>query len=72
MVGSRYRKLRGRIVEKYGTLNAFYETLDITRVAASRKINGQAGFSQDDIRDWCQRLGIGIDEIGSFFYAENV
>lgn len=72
MVDSEYRKLRGRIIEKYGTLNAFFETLDISRVQASKKINGNAGFSQDDIWDWCNRLDISTDEIGSFFYAHKV
>lgn len=69
MLGFEYRKLRGRIVEKYGTLNAFFEKLKITNVQASKKINGKAGFSQEDIVEWCDLLDIDLIDVGPFFYA---
>lgn len=69
MADFKYRKLRGRIIEKFGTLNAFFETLNITNIQASKKLNNKAGFSQDDIVEWCQRLEIDIGDIGPFFYT---
>ena len=72
MAGNDYRKLRGRIVERYGTLNAFAEALGISYVQASKKVNGKAGFSQKDINEWSDLLGIELEEIGPFFYAHQV
>ena len=67
-----YRKLRGRIVEKYGTLDSFYEKLNISSVQASKKINGRAGFSQADVVEWSGLLDIDLKDVGPFFYATNV
>ena len=64
-----YRKLRGRIIEKFGTLSAFFEKLHITDVQASKKLNGKAGFSQEDIIEWCALLDIDLKDVGLFFYA---
>ena len=69
MLGFEYRKLRGRIVEKYGTLNAFFELLDISKIQASKKINGRSGFSQKDVVEWCGLLDIALKDVGQFFYA---
>lgn len=62
-----YNKLRGRIVEKYGSLAKFVEKLDISYVAASNKLNGKAGFSQSDIVEWCELLDIDILDAPLFF-----
>jgi hypothetical protein len=67
-----YSKLRGRIVEKYGTQKAFFSHLSITSVQASKKINGKTGFSQKDIIEWCGLLDINLEDIGSYFYAQKV
>ena len=62
-----YRKLRGRIIEQFGTYGAFYEKLDITDIQASKKLGGKAGFSQDDMVRWSGLLGADISEIGPLF-----
>ncbi len=67
-----YSKLRGRIVEKFGTLKAFYEHLHITPEMAYRKLNGIAGFSQNDIVEWCGLLGIALKEVGIYFFTLKV
>ena len=67
-----YSKLRGRIVEMYGTFNAFFEKLDISSVIASKKINGKSGFSQKEIVKWCNLLDIDLKDVGSFFYVLKV
>lgn len=71
-MGYDYSKLRGRIIEKFGTLNAFFEKLNISSVMASKKLNNKAGFSQADINQWCNLLDIDLKEVGSFFYAPKV
>lgn len=64
-----YRKLRGRIVEKYGSISAFSELVDISRVSVSNKITGKIGFTQDDIEKWAKLLDIDPDDYGSYFFA---
>lgn len=64
-----YPKLRGRIIEKYGTLKEFFKLLSISQVQASKKINGKAQFSQSDMAEWGELLDIDLQEIGVFFLA---
>lgn len=65
----KYAKLRGRIIEKYGTIDAFGKELDISKTQLSKKMNGKAGFSQSDIVKWSNLLDIDLSDVGSFFYA---
>lgn len=64
-----YRKLRGRIVEKYGTINAFADAIGLSSVAVSYKLNAKRGFKQADIVKWCEALDITPDEIGGYFFG---
>ena len=64
-----YSKLRGRIVEKYGTMTAFAEKLNIKVQTVSRKLNSDIGFTKDDILVWSELLGIPKEEIGIYFFS---
>ena len=64
-----YNKLRGRIVEKYGTQEKFAEALSITKQGLSLKMTGKSGFSQKDILVWCELLDIKHDQINEYFFA---
>ena len=63
-----YNKLRGRIVEKYGTHERFSKALGISKNSLSLKINVKTGFSQGDIIKWSELLDIEVDEIGEYFF----
>lgn len=63
-----YRKLRGRIIEKYGTLQAFADASGVTVVTVSRKLNCLSGFSQEDIEKWAKLLDIELCDYGAYFY----
>lgn len=67
-----YRKLRGRIIEKYGTYGKFAEALGKTKQAVSRKLTGGVEFTREDIIKWCELLDIEIADIGLFFYAQEL
>ena len=67
-----YRKLKGRIVEKYGTQSAFFAKVGITKNAGSLKMQQKTGLSQDDIVRWCKLLDIDLKDIGPFFYTLKV
>ena len=64
-----YSKLKGRIIEKYGSQKQFASQLSISNVTLTRKMTGKAGFSQNDILEWCKALDIDTDEIGLYFFS---
>ena len=64
-----YRKLRGRIIEKFGSYGNFAEHIGVSAVTVSNKLRGVTQFSQDDIVLWCDALEIPLDESGTYFFA---
>lgn len=64
-----YRKLIGRIIEKYGTRKAFAEYLGLSENSMSKKLNGITAFSQNDIEIWCNALDIELSDAGVYFFA---
>lgn len=64
-----YKKLRGRIREMYDTESAFSKVVGISTTQMSTKLNGKAGFNQNDIELWCDKLKIPIDEAGIYFFT---
>lgn len=67
-----FSKLRGRIVEKYGSYAAFFRLLNITDIQASKKLNGKAQFRPKDIIQWSRLLDIGSQDIGVYFFTIKV
>ena len=61
-------RLRGRIVERYGTISRFAQTIGITNQTATNVLSGATTPTSKKIPVWCDALGIGRDEIGVFFY----
>jgi len=64
----KYAKLRGRIVEKYGTLERFSNVVALSTVAVSKKLNGRTQFSAADMELWCQKLTIDLKDVGEYFF----
>lgn len=64
-----YRKLKGRIVEKYGTMAAFAEALGLSKQSLSLKMTGKVGLSQEDIEQWSELLDIQQEDYGIFYFA---
>lgn len=62
-------KLRGRIVEKYGSQARFAEAIGKTIQTVNMKLCGNTGFSQDDIVEWANALDISVDAVGEYFFA---
>lgn len=67
-----YSKLKGRIVEKYGTQRAFAEALGTTQVAVSNKMNQKSGFDTKDIERWSDLLEIDRADYSLFYFAKKV
>lgn len=69
MVEFTYAKLRGRIIEKYGTMGNFADAVELSRVSVSKKLNGESQFSKNDIVTWSRLLDISPEEYGCYFFA---
>lgn len=67
-----YSKLRGRIVEKYGTQSAFAKALGVSERTLSLKLNGKIFFAQDEMNKILNLLGEQIDTIKDYFFIEKV
>jgi transcriptional regulator with XRE-family HTH domain len=69
MAGMEYAKLKGRIVEKFGTRKAFAEYIGLSENSMSKKMNGITSFSQEDIVQWSKALDIDLKDAGFYFFA---
>ncbi len=67
-----YSKLRGRIREVLGTEGAFSEKLGRSRNYVSNCLNGLSFFTQTDIKNAAEILGIEKNKIGDYFFAPTV
>lgn len=67
-----YNKLKGKIVEVYGTLGNFSKTMGWSEHTNSLKINGKIEWKQREILKACSLLDIPIDEISDYFFKVKV
>lgn len=67
-----YSKLRGRMVEKYGSQTAFVRDFGISENSFSLKMNCKVRFTSDDIVKITAMLDIPSDEIGTYFFTQKV
>lgn len=65
-------KLRGRIIEKFGSLSSFANEVGLTLTSVSNKINGHTDFTRSDIIVWCDLLQITPSEVEAYFFTEKV
>lgn len=66
-----YRKLIGRIIEKFGSRAAFAKAANMAERTLSRKLNNKAKLSQDEIVLWCKLLEIPETEAFPYFFAQD-
>lgn len=67
-----YRKLRGRIKEKYGTQSAFAKAMGLSDVSVSNKLNNNVEWGQEDIEKSIILLDIAYFDIHSYFFTHKV
>lgn len=63
-----YSKLKGRIVEKYGTQGKFADALGVNQMTVSRKLNGENSFTRNDMLVWADMLAIDRKDIVNYFF----
>lgn len=67
-----YSKLRGRIVEKYATQEAFARKVGQTPTTISCKLKNRKPITRKDIIEWGKVLSIEPNDIGAYFFTEKV
>lgn len=67
-----YSRLRGRIIEKYGSQGKFAVVNHLSDRSMSLKLNNGIGFSQAEILKWCELLDINSLEIAPYFFSPKV
>lgn len=67
-----YAKLRGRIREVFGTQDAFAYAMGMNRVSLSHRLSGKLDWKASEIINACVLLSISVDEIVTYFFAQQV
>jgi hypothetical protein len=67
-----YSKLRGRIVEYFGSQTNFAKSLNLTKETLNKKLNNRVKFTQDEIRIMIDRLDIKKVEVEDYFFTLKV
>lgn len=66
-----YSKLKGKIVEKYGSQTKFVEQISMSEVTFIKKIKS-GYFTQDEIKEILFVLNIPIEEVYIYFFTIKV
>lgn len=67
-----YQKLRGRMVEKYGSQTEFAKAFGVSENTMSQKMNNKTRFTSDDIIKITDMLEIDQNDVGEYFFTLRV
>lgn len=67
-----YRKLLGKITEKYGKRYAFASAIKWSERTCSLKLNGKVEWKQSEISEACKLLAIPVGDIATYFFTPKV
>lgn len=67
-----YSKLRGRIVEKFGSQMSFAKAMNISERTLSLKMSGKRTWKQPEICLAINLLGLSNDDIQDYFFSLKV
>ena len=63
-------RLKGRIIEKFGTLADFCKRLGINQGTLTSRLHGRSYWRQDEIAHIILLLEIPKDEVSVYFFSE--
>ena len=67
-----YSKLRGKIVEIFGSNGAFAKVFPMSERTLSKKMTGKVGWSQKQMKRACELLSIEEQELPAYFFKQKV
>ena len=65
-------KLRGRIVEKYGTISNFSDSIGKNRSSMCLALNDKRSMDRNEILNICRALDIESKDIADYFFTTKV
>lgn len=65
-------KLKGRIIEKFGTQGNFAKAIGMSERTVSLKLDNQVDWKQSEIVKACELLEIPKEEIADYFFTLKV
>lgn len=68
----KYRKLRGKIKEVYGTIEAFADAMGMKLPRISQRLNGAVSWKMNEIAKACELLHIPLTEVYLYFFDQKV
>jgi len=63
-----FSKLKGRVIEKFGTQKKFAEALGVSENLVSLKFQKKVEFSKDDMSQWGKLLDIPPEQFHEYFF----
>lgn len=67
-----YSKIKGRIIEKVGSLGKFAEAMGWSIQTQHKKLSGRIPWTQKDMITAVRVLDLEIDDIPAYFFAAKV
>ena len=67
-----YAKLRGRVIEMFGTNAKFSEAMRINLSSLSMKLNNKTPWKREEIEKACKLLSIPIEEVHLYFFNKKL
>lgn len=67
-----YNKLRGKIIEKYGSSSAFAKAFPMSERTLSLKLTSKRSWTQNQIMRACELLDITQCEVCDYFFTPKV
>lgn len=64
-----YAKLRGRIVEKFGSQGSFAAAMEWREALLSAKLNNKSEWTFAEVMKACELLGISLSEAHLYFFC---
>lgn len=67
-----FSTLKGKIVEKFGTIKNFAENIGVDKGTISNKLNGRIDFTVSEIFIWSNALNIQSKDYHYYFFTPKV
>lgn len=72
MTNYNYNKIRGKIIEEFGSNADFAKAMEISTTTLSNKLNNKVPWTQIDIEKAIKILGINSKEINQYFFTPKI
>lgn len=66
----KFNRLRGLIIEKFGTLYAFAGAMGMSSAAISARMHGTVDWNAPEMAKACEVLGVPLSECHLYFFVK--